>query len=169
VSPSPLPPSPFLLHKHTNVVHARFFHYPQYLEQTLAATTGKKFEAALNDTRMLEDLSAKPGVTIFAVQDSGFTGTPDEQLLKRHVHENLAYSPELSDGLCLDTQGGSILTVTHKGKDKFVNGAKIVRSNVITRNGVIHYLEKVCSPNFYLHCADYWCSLRKRGEMEGVR
>jgi hypothetical protein len=150
-------------------VHARFFHYPQYLEQTLAATTGKKFEAALNDTRMLEDLSAKPGVTIFAVQDSGFTGTPDEQLLKRHVHENLAYSPELSDGLCLDTQGGSILTVTHKGKDKFVNGAKIVRSNVITRNGVIHYLEKVCSLNFYLDCANNWCSLRTRGEMGGVR
>jgi uncharacterized surface protein with fasciclin (FAS1) repeats len=41
--------------------------------------------------------------------------------------------------------GGATLAVTQTGNDLFVNGVKIIKSNVIAKNGVVHYMEKVCS------------------------
>jgi len=81
-------------------------------------------------------------LTIFAVQDSN-KEQASKTTLERLIYEGLAYSPDLSDGSCLKMQGGGTMSVSRKNGEFVVNGAKVTKSDVITKNGVIHYMEKV--------------------------
>ena len=98
-------------------------------------------------------------VTIFAVQDSVLDPSklPGATDLNRLVHDGLSYTPDMSDGLCLPTRGGGTVRISRQDSDILVNGARIVKSNVIARNGVIHYLEKV-RPNY----SDLVCDFTER-------
>jgi len=87
-------------------------------------------------------------VTIFALQDSVLdpANLPGSAVLNRLVHDGLSYAPDMNDGLCLPTRGGSSIRITRNGADILVNGVRISTPNVIAKNGVIHYLEGVCYP-----------------------
>jgi uncharacterized surface protein with fasciclin (FAS1) repeats len=95
----------------------------------------------------LDTVNRTRKITIFAPQDSAFDrrGAPDEEELNRYIHGGLAFTPELGtrNDSCYDSKGSTTLVVTQKGKVILVNGAKIVKSNIIAKNGVIHYIEKV--------------------------
>ena len=60
------------------------------------------------------------------------------------MHPELVYTPQLSDGLCLGTKSAESQIKVERGGDTLVNGVKVVQSNVITKNGVVHCLEEVC-------------------------
>ncbi|KAF8535237.1 FAS1 domain-containing protein, partial [Trichophaea hybrida] len=124
-----------------------FFTHPVGIEQTFENTGGKKFLSALETTGLLDTVNNTRKITIFAPQDSAFDGrgAPDEGELNRYIHGGLAFTPELGSRSesCYDSEGSTTLVVTLKGKDKFINGAKILKSNIIAKNGVIHYIEKV--------------------------
>ena len=85
-------------------------------------------------------------VTIFAVQDSVLdpANLPGSADLNRLIYDGLSYTPDMSDGLCLPTRGGGSLRITRKGSDILVNGVRISKPDVISKNGVIQYLEQVC-------------------------
>jgi len=85
-------------------------------------------------------------VTIFAVQDSVLdpANLPGPADLNRLIYDGLSYTPDMSDGLCLTTRGGGSLRITRQGSNILVNGVRISRPNVISKNGVIQYLEQVC-------------------------
>lgn len=72
---------------------------------------------------------------------------PGPTELNRLVHDAPLYTPDMGDGLCLETGGGGTMQISRQGSNILVNGARLVKSDVITRNGVIHYLEKV-RPNY---------------------
>ena len=88
-------------------------------------------------------------VTIFAVQDSILDPAhlPVSDELNKLIHEKLLYTPDMSDSDCIPTRGGGSLRITKSddGKEIRVNGVRITTPDVIFRNGVIHYLEGVCS------------------------
>ncbi|CAZ85006.1 unnamed protein product [Tuber melanosporum] len=122
-----------------------FFTLPHALETAFADTQGRLWSTALQNANLLKELSEKRMVTIFAVQDSNLdqANLPASADLNRMVHDGLSYEPDMSDGLCLQTRGEGSLRVTRKGNDILVNGVRITKANVIAKNGVIHYLEKI--------------------------
>ena len=64
-----------------------------------------------------------------------------------HIIPNfVSYLPALTDGLKLLTQTGTIVIVTIKGNDFYLNNAKIIASNLILENGGAHVLNQVCLP-----------------------
>ena len=85
-------------------------------------------------------------VSIFAVQDSVLdpANLPGSADLNRLVYDGLLYTHDMSDGRCIATRGGGSLHITKKGNDILVNGVRISTPDVISKNGVIQYLEKVC-------------------------
>ncbi|CUS11029.1 unnamed protein product [Tuber aestivum] len=122
-----------------------FFTLPHALETVFANTSGRLWSTALQKANMLTQLSEKRMVTIFAVGDSSLdeANLPGSADLGRLIYDGLSYTPDLSDQLCLQTRDGGSVRITTKGNDRFVNGVRISTSNVIAKNGVIHYLEKI--------------------------
>ncbi|CUS11030.1 unnamed protein product [Tuber aestivum] len=122
-----------------------FFTLPHAIETTFGNTSGRLWSTALQKADMLTQLSEKRMVTVFAVQDSllNETNLPGSSDLSRLISEGLSYSPDLSDGLCLKTRGDGSLRIKRSGKDILVNGVRISTPNVISKNGVVHYLEKI--------------------------
>jgi len=86
-------------------------------------------------------------VTIFAVQDSAVdpANLPGSADLNRLIYDGLSYTPDMADGSCLATRGGGSLRINRQGNDILVNGVRISKPDVICKNGVIQYLEQVCS------------------------
>ncbi|KAI5785836.1 hypothetical protein EDC01DRAFT_617958 [Geopyxis carbonaria] len=124
-----------------------FFTLPRLLSIVLAKTHGRVWSAALDAAGLLDDAQTRQGVTVFAVADANADAKKLERraVLARMLVPQLAYSPELQDGTCLPTLDpeSQLLVRREEGGDTSVNGVKIVKSNVIAKNGVVHYLEAV--------------------------
>jgi len=58
------------------------------------------------------------------------------------VPGSVNYSPMLKNGMTLKTQQGTDLTITVQDGDTYVNAAKIIESNLIVANGVVHVIDK---------------------------
>jgi uncharacterized surface protein with fasciclin (FAS1) repeats len=118
---------------------------PQDLKSSLAKTQGKQFSNLLQKEGLLKDLTGRSKMTLFAIPDSSSQKEQaSKSTLERFVYDGLAYSPDLSDGKCLKMRGGGTVSISRQqGGDILVNGAKITKSDVIVKNGVVHYVEKV--------------------------
>jgi uncharacterized surface protein with fasciclin (FAS1) repeats len=57
------------------------------------------------------------------------------------VQDFIGYSTRLEDGMGLKTVNGNNLTITKRGNDTFVNGAKIIISDYLIANGVAHVVD----------------------------
>ncbi|CUS11024.1 unnamed protein product [Tuber aestivum] len=125
-----------------------FFTLPLPIEATFANTSGHLWSTAMEKANILKQVSEKRMVTIFAVQDPALdeTDLPGSADLGRYIHDGLSYTPDMRDQLCLPTRDGGSVRITTKDNDRFVNGVRISKSNVIARNGVIHYLEGKIPP-----------------------
>jgi uncharacterized surface protein with fasciclin (FAS1) repeats len=69
--------------------------------------------------------------------------------VKKHIICGfLGHSPQLLPGTTYYSIAGTPIKVTW-GSDglRRVNGIKFVQTDNITKNGVLHLIEKVCSPN----------------------
>lgn len=53
----------------------------------------------------------------------------------------LAYSPDLKNGLLLKTQQGDNVNITVQGSNLYVNSAKIISTDHIVANGVLHVID----------------------------
>jgi hypothetical protein len=99
-------------------------------------------------------------VTIFCPNNDAFqklAGTPgannitDEQLaeiLQYHVVQGaVGYSTTLSNDLKLPTLAGQELTITIDAEGGvFVNNARVINSDIIIANGVLHVIDAVLNP-----------------------
>ncbi|KAI9492063.1 FAS1 domain-containing protein [Zychaea mexicana] len=109
------------------------------------------------------ELKRANGYTIFATQDvlDGLTdaekaylnhsGAKDDlgQVLHHQISDKILYFGEFPTGKTqLETlQGEKLELVLDKNNEATVNGAKIVQSDILASNGVIHLLEKSILPN----------------------
>jgi uncharacterized surface protein with fasciclin (FAS1) repeats len=58
------------------------------------------------------------------------------------VPGSVNYSPMLKNGMSLKTQQGTNLQITIQGGDMYVNAAKVIASDLMVANGVVHVLDK---------------------------
>lgn len=83
---------------------------------------------------------ALANATILAQNSSA---TEQQAIFEYHIVPNfVAYSPLLTNGLSLTTMQGSNVTVTVRDGDTYINSAKIIASDYLVANGVVHVLEE---------------------------
>jgi len=121
-----------------------FFTLPRVLETVLGGTQGRIWSSALEKANMLKELSEDGMATIFAVEDDKLDKTklPEPDQLNKLTYDGLLYQPNMTDGSCLTTRGGG-LRIIRNGDDIYVNDALVTKTDVISKNCVIHYLEKI--------------------------
>lgn len=118
--------------------------------------------SALQSARLNDTLSGPGPYTIFAPTDEAFAKIPEAQLndlitndsqknnlrriLTYHVVPGMILSSDLRNGLTLRTMEGSDLQITGDNASAMVNGARIVRPDIMGSNGVIHAIDTVLMP-----------------------
>jgi len=114
---------------------------------------------ALKRAALAQTVDTTPGVTCFAPTQDAFTaqGNPEGKLsqaqltdaLTFHTLGKATYSPDLKPGTEYPTlMKGQSIKVVREGGSLYVEGggggkAKVVRGNVIVKNGVMHVIDKV--------------------------
>lgn len=114
--------------------------------QTLIQTLNQPGVDLLDTVEDLKD------VTIFAPTDSAFdsaeatvSGLNEDGIrsaLTYHVAKGVGYSTDFLNGQVIPTVHGKSLSITVTNGTVYVNGARIVKTDLLTRNGVIHIIDK---------------------------
>jgi uncharacterized surface protein with fasciclin (FAS1) repeats len=110
---------------------------------------------ALTRTNLTDVLNNFANVTCLAPNNAAFknAGSPEVSLttdalataLKYHTLPGAQYTTGLKDGDVFPTASGGDVQVSIKSNGSiFFNDAMVLKSNVITNNGVIHVLDRVC-------------------------
>jgi uncharacterized surface protein with fasciclin (FAS1) repeats len=117
--------------------------------------------AAAKAAGLVEALSGKEPVTVFAPTDAAFkklpAGTVEDLLkpenkdklaaiLKYHVVSGRVYSTDLLEAKGAKTLQGSAVKATLKGNAAQVNDAGLVATDIDAANGVIHVIDAVLLP-----------------------
>ena len=116
---------------------------------------------AVQSAGLIDDLSGAGTFTLFAPTDKAFAALsvevqerlldPDHRdqlraVLLAHVHPGVALSADLRPTRLSTATGGRSLDVTTANGTIAVNGAQIVRADILCKNGVIHCIDKVLMP-----------------------
>lgn len=107
-------------------------------------------------TDLTKSVAAMKDITIFAPTNAAFdkasviisalSTEKVKEALTFHVVKGVTYSTNLKDGTELKTVQGEKLKVKIVGANVFVNGVKVVVSDVLTKNGVVHVIDGVLVP-----------------------
>lgn len=121
---------------------------------TVALTQGNlsSLAEAATKANLVQPLSGIQELTLFAPNNEAFTAVADvaagltvEQLtavLGYHVVNGTAvYSSDMTDGARATTIQGSDVTLTIRDGSIFVNKAKVVKADVLVKNGVVHVID----------------------------
>ncbi|MEZ5328734.1 MAG: fasciclin domain-containing protein [Verrucomicrobiales bacterium] len=120
----------------------------------------KTLVAAVKASGLAETLSGEGPFTVFAPTDEAFAKLPDgtlESLLKPEAKEKLAailtYHVVAGNVMAADVKPGKVKTVNGKEFEikvvdgvVTVDGAKVVKTDIVGKNGVIHVLDAVILP-----------------------
>lgn len=82
-------------------------------------------------------LDTTPSITYFAYVDG--TSSPADLTINNFV----GWTPLLETGKSYTAASGAALVITRRGDQIYVNGDRIVRPNVPTKNGVVHFVQTV--------------------------
>jgi uncharacterized surface protein with fasciclin (FAS1) repeats len=95
-----------------------------------------------------------PDVTYFIPNSAGalanatkiFQNSSSEELqalFQYHIVPGfVGYSPLLKDGMALKTAQGENITITIQDGDMYVNAAKVISTDYIVANGVVHVIDE---------------------------
>jgi uncharacterized surface protein with fasciclin (FAS1) repeats len=132
---------------------------PENTADTLAAANLSSLRGAINATNLFDTVNNTPDITIFApsneaIQNIGsalanLTTEQVSEVLTYHVvtEGGIGYSSTLENGTTLNTANGEELTITtNENGAIFVNNARVVASDILLANGVLHVLDEVLNP-----------------------
>ena len=117
--------------------------------------------AAIKAAGLVDTLKSKGPFTVFAPTNEAFgklpPGTVDDLLkpenkeklkaiLLYHVHAGDAILAKDVKTMTLSTANGKDLSVTANGDTVMINNAKVVKTDVVCSNGVIHWVDTVLMP-----------------------
>ncbi|MBN2491011.1 MAG: fasciclin domain-containing protein [Planctomycetes bacterium] len=121
----------------------------------------KTLVAAVKAAGLVEALEGKGPFTVLAPTNAAFAALPEgtlesllrpenqtklESILKFHVIPGRIYSPDaMKAGSAKTLQGGSV-EFEMKDGEVYVNGAKVIRTDLDATNGVIHVIDAVILP-----------------------
>lgn len=127
------------------------------VDTAVAAGSFKTLATALGAAGLVETLKGKGPFTVFAPTDEAFAKIPKADLdallkdkakltavLTYHVVAGKVMAADVKAGKVKTVQG-SDLTVTTTGGVQ-VNGANVVKTDIVADNGVIHVIDSVVMP-----------------------
>ncbi|RAK69787.1 fasciclin domain-containing protein [Hymenobacter edaphi] len=132
------------------------------LAQNLAASPElSQLLAAAGKTDLAAKLAADGPYTVFAPSNAAFKGLPYGAmagllkpeskdnltgLLGYHIIQSRLLALDLRDGQELTTMEGHKLKISVQGDNITVNGANVTTPDVVSKNGIIHVIDKVLLP-----------------------
>ena len=127
------------------------------VDTAVAAGSFKTLVTAVQEAGLVETLKGKGPFTVFAPTDEAFAKIPKAQLdallkdkaklsavLTYHVVPAQVLAKDVKAGDVATVQGGKVTVSTDNGVK--VNDAKVVTTDVLASNGVIHVIDTVLMP-----------------------
>ncbi|KAF8544162.1 hypothetical protein BDD12DRAFT_801508 [Trichophaea hybrida] len=125
----------------------RFFDLPLPLIDSLSILGLTTFIDAITAGRLTQKLSDTTAMTIFAFQN--FPTTPSVNINEYTITGFLGFSPGFTEEGSLVSDAGTKLKFSFYHGSYFVNGIRIIRTDMTIKNGVLHLLEKPFSEAGY--------------------
>lgn len=123
------------------------FTLPRPLSKTLPILGAERFLTALEKAGILSSLEGTESITVFAPTDAVLknVGTLSAAQLRQYVVVGFspAYTPIMAHGQTYRTLAGGLVTVTVRDGIVSINGAQIMASDAIIKNGVVHTIDKL--------------------------
>ena len=127
------------------------------VETAVAAGEFKTLATALEKAGLIETLKGKGPFTVFAPTDAAFAKVPKAQLdalladkakltavLTYHVVPGTVMAKDVKAGKVKTVQGSELTVGTTGGVT--VDAAKVVKTDIVASNGVIHVIDSVVLP-----------------------
>jgi uncharacterized surface protein with fasciclin (FAS1) repeats len=127
------------------------------VDTAVAAGSFKTLAAALQAAGLVDTLKGKGPFTVFAPTDEAFAKIPKADLdallkdkakltavLTYHVVSGKVMAKDVKAGKVKTVQGSELTLGTSGGVT--VNGAKVVKADIVADNGVIHVIDSVVLP-----------------------
>ena len=127
------------------------------VDTAVAAGSFKTLAAALQAAGLVDTLKGKGPFTVFAPTDEAFAKIPKADLdallkdkakltavLTYHVVPGKVMAKDVKAGKVKTVQGGELTLGTTGGVT--VDGAKVVKADIVADNGVIHVIDSVVLP-----------------------
>ena len=128
------------------------------VDTAVAAGQFKTLAAALEKADLVSTLKGKGPFTVFAPTDAAFAKVPKADLdalladkakltavLTYHVVAGNVMSTDIKPGKVKTVQGSELTLATSDGGVK-VDGAQVVKADIVADNGVIHVIDSVVMP-----------------------
>jgi uncharacterized surface protein with fasciclin (FAS1) repeats len=135
------------------LTYTRFLTLPANCTNTLSNVGLSSMLASVNRTDSTDEWNGHPGLTCLSPTNQAFqeAGNPDiadsedglNSILDAHTIDSAQYTSGLQNGQVLQSEADTTIIVTIKNGSIYFNNAKVIRANVVTRNGVIHVLDSV--------------------------
>lgn len=129
------------------------------VDTAAAAGTFNTLITAVKEAGLVETLRGKGPFTVFAPTDEAFAKLPagtldallkDKQKLKQillyHVVPGKVMAKDVVSLKSAKTAQGSALTISAMDGKVMVDGANVVKTDIVTSNGVIHVIDSVVMP-----------------------
>ncbi len=131
------------------------------VETAIEAGSFKTLAAALGAAQLVEALQGEGPFTVFAPTDEAFARLPEgtvesllepenreklAAILKFHVVSGRVYSDAVTSKHELGTLQGQELSAQLRDGKVFIGGARVVKADIDTSNGVIHVIDSVLLP-----------------------
>jgi uncharacterized surface protein with fasciclin (FAS1) repeats len=129
------------------------------VDTAIAAGQFKTLAKALTEAGLIETLKGPGPFTVFAPTDAAFAKIPPDQLnalladkaklvavLTYHVVPGKVMAADVHSGM-VKTVEGQPLTIDVSNSGVMVNDAKVIKTDIVATNGVIHVIDTVVVPN----------------------
>jgi uncharacterized surface protein with fasciclin (FAS1) repeats len=129
------------------------------VDTALAAGQFKTLAKALTEAGLIETLKGPGPYTVFAPTDAAFAKIPADQLnalladkemlvkvLTYHVVPGTVMAKDVKSG-AVKTVEGEALMIDVSNMGVKVNDAKVIKTDIVATNGVIHVIDTVVVPN----------------------
>ena len=128
------------------------------VDTAVAAGEFKTLAAALEKAGLVSTLKGKGPFTVFAPTDAAFAKVPKADLdalladkakltavLTYHVVPGTVMAKDVKTGKVASVQGSELMLAT-SGAGMTVDGAQVVKADIVADNGVIHVIDRVVLP-----------------------
>ncbi|MCG6873713.1 MAG: fasciclin domain-containing protein [Betaproteobacteria bacterium] len=129
------------------------------VDTAVAAGQFKTLAKALTEAGLIETLKGPGPFTVFAPTDAAFAKIPADQLnalladkakltkvLTYHVVPGTVMAKDVKSGM-VKTVEGQALTIDVSSTGVKVDDAKVIKTDIVATNGVIHVIDTVVVPN----------------------
>jgi uncharacterized surface protein with fasciclin (FAS1) repeats len=131
------------------------------VDTAVAAGSFKTLAKALQAADLVETLKGAGPFTVFAPTDEAFAKLPAgtletllkpenkpklQRILKAHVVSGKVMAADVVKTSSAKAVSGDTLTIASRNGGVTVNGAKVVKTDIATTNGVIHVIDSVIVP-----------------------